>query len=184
MSFSFNPLIIPDVILIKTKSYTDTRGYFMELFRSSIFENFNIKTKFIQDSISHSKKDVIRGLHFQNSQYKQAKLITVLSGEIFDVLVDIRKNSPTYGKYVTKILNEKDHDILYVPEGFAHGFCVLSNYANILYKMSSEYSSESEKGIIWNDLDLDIPWPISNPLVSDKDQSLPRFKNIENDFEY
>ena len=184
MSFSFESLEIPDVILIKTKSFSDIRGYFVDIFRSSMFENSNIKTKFIQDSFSHSKKGVIRGLHYQNFQNRQAKLIMVLSGEIFDILVDIRKNSPTYGKSITKILSDKDHDILYAPEGFAHGFCVLSDNANVLYKMSSEYTLESQRGIIWNDPDLAIQWPISNPILSEKDQLLPTLKNAENDFEY
>ena len=128
------------------------------------------------------KKNVIRGLHYQNNPKAQAKLVTVVSGEIFDVAVDLRKNSPTFGKWVSEILSEINHKLLYVPEGFAHGFCVLSNDATVLYKTNQEYSPDDERGIIWNDPDLNISWPISEPILSQKDQNLPFLKNQTSGF--
>ena len=131
---------------------------------------------------SKSKKHVIRGLHFQKNPKAQAKLVTAVSGEIFDVAVDLRKNSLTYGKWVSEILSETNHKSLYIPEGFAHGFCVLSEGANVVYKINREYSPNHEQGIIWNDPDIDISWPISEPIISEKDQNLPYFKNQTYDF--
>ena len=120
MSFIFKRLSIPDVILLKPKVFSDERGFFMESFRNSIFKENGINTNFIQDMLSHSKKDVLRGLHFQKNPKAQAKIVMVVRGEIFDVVVDIRKNSPTYGKWLSEILSDVNHRLLYVPEGFAH----------------------------------------------------------------
>lgn len=179
MPFSFKKLNIQDVILIDAQSFEDQRGYFLENFNESIFYQNGISTKFIQDNFSYSKKNVLRGLHFQKNSAGQAKIVSVFSGEIFDVAVDLRKNSPTYGKWVSEILSDKNHKSLYIPEGFAHGFCVLSEDAYVLYKINQEYSPENESGIIWNDPDLDISWPISKPILSNKDQNLPLLKNID-----
>jgi len=178
----FTRLSIPDVILIESQIFQDERGFFLENFKESIFEDNGINTKFVQDNYSYSIKGVLRGLHFQNPPKAQAKLVTVLKGEIFDVALDIRKNSPTYGKWVTEILSEDNHKSLFVPEGFAHGFCVLSKDASVLYKISKEYSSEHEGGIIWNDPDLKIPWPINEPILSKKDQALSLLKKLDNSF--
>jgi dTDP-4-dehydrorhamnose 3,5-epimerase len=183
MSFTFKKLNIPEVILVEAKAFSDDRGYFLEIFKESIFSNW-INTKFVQDNFSHSTKGVLRGLHYQKNPKAQAKLVTALRGEIFDVAVDIRKNSPTFGKWVGEILSEKNHKLLYVPEGFAHGFCVLSNEADVLYKVNQEYSPEHEKGILWNDSDLNISWLIKKPILQEKDILLPILKNADNNFTY
>lgn len=182
MPLRFTRLSIPDVILIESQIFQDERGFFLENFKESIFEDNGINTKFVQDNYSYSIKGVLRGLHFQNLPKAQAKLVTVLKGEIFDVALDIRKNSSTYGKWVTEILSEDNHKSLFIPEGFAHGFCVLSKDASVLYKISKEYSSEHEGGIIWNDPDLKIPWPINEPILSKKDQALSLLKKLDNSF--
>jgi len=184
MPFTFKRLSIPDVILAQPKSFSDDRGFFLESFKESDFVLNGINIKFVQDNISHSVLGVIRGLHFQKNPKAQAKLVTALKGEIFDVVVDIRKDSPTYGKWISEILSDKDHKLLYVPEGFAHGFCVLSKEAYVYYKVSNEYSPEHERGIIWNDPKLNIDWPISKPIVSGDDAKLPLFENLDNDFVY
>ncbi len=184
MGFTFKKLDIPEVILVETKSFSDVRGFFMESFKESIFINNGIDAKFVQDNFSHSIQGVLRGLHYQKSPKAQAKLVIALRGEIFDVAVDIRKGSPTYGKWIGKILSERNHKLLYVPEGFAHGFCVLSKDADVLYKVSNEYSPEHEKGIIWNDPDLNIQWPIDKPILVEKDLQSPFLKNADNNFVY
>ena len=184
MSFTFKRLSIPDVILVEPQSFSDDRGFFFESFKESDFFSNGIDKKFVQDNFSHSVHGVIRGLHFQKAPKAQAKLVTVLKGKIFDVAVDIRKNSPTYGKWVSEILSDNTHNLLYVPEGFAHGFCVLSKEAYVHYKVSNEYSPEHERGIIWNDPKLNIDWSISKPIISDDDNKLPLFENLDNDFVY
>jgi len=184
MPFTFKKLDIPDVILIETRSFPDDRGYFIESFKESIFTSNGIATNFVQDNFSHSVKGVLRGLHYQKNPKAQAKLVVTLRGEIFDVTVDIRKNSPTYGKWIGEILSEQNHKLLYIPDGFAHGFCVLSEEADVLYKVNNEYSPEHEKGIIWNDPDIDITWPIDKPILHEKDQQLPFLKDADNDFVY
>ena len=182
MPFSFKRLEIPDVIVIEPKSFEDTRGVFFENFKESEFTLNGISTKFVQDNSSQSLKSVIRGLHYQNNPKAQAKLISVLKGEIFDVAVDIRRNSPTFGKWVSEVLSEKNHKLLYVPEGFAHGFCVTTDESYVYYKVSNEYSSEHEQGILWNDPKLNIKWPVTKPVISEKDSQLPLLENLDNDF--
>ena len=182
MSFNFKKLNIPDVLLIEPKSFNDDRGYFFENYNESDFNENGIKTKFIQDNFSYSKKNVLRGLHFQKNPKAQVKLVSVLKGEIFDVAVDLRKNSSSYMKWTSEILSEKNHRSLYVPEGFAHGFYVLSDTAYVLYKVSSNYYPEFDSGIIWNDAELNISWPTSDPILSIKDQNLLSLKNQDYDF--
>ena len=184
MPFTFKRLSIPDVILVESQSFSDDRGFFFESFKESDFFLNSIDKKFVQDNFSHSVNGVIRGLHFQKAPKAQAKLITALKGKIFDVAVDIRKNSPTYGKWVSEILSGNTHNLLYVPEGFAHGFCVISDEADVLYKVSNEYSQEHERSIIWNDPKLDIQWPIKKPIISNKDNKLSLLENLDNDFVY
>ena len=184
MSFTFKKLDIPEVILVDAKAFSDDRGYFLESFKESVFTSNGIDTKFVQDNFSHSVKGVLRGVHYQKNPKAQAKLVIALRGKIFDVAVDIRKNSPTFGKWVGEILSEKNHKLLYVPEGFAHGFCVLSNEADVLYKVNQEYSPEHEMGILWNDPDLHISWPIKKPILQERDILLPILKNAENNFIY
>ena len=181
--FTFKKLEIPDVLVIQTKIFSDKRGFFLESFKESEFISNGINKKLVQDNISHSTRGVLRGLHFQKNPKPQAKLVTVIKGKIFDVAVDIRKNSPTYGKWVSQILSEEEHNLLYVPECFAHGFCVLSEEADVYYKVSNEYSSEHEDGIVWNDPNLNISWPLTDVIVSDKDKQLPLLENLENSFE-
>jgi dTDP-4-dehydrorhamnose 3,5-epimerase len=184
MPFKFKRLEIPDVILVEAKSFSDSRGFFFEGYKSSSFIENGINAQFVQDNISHSTSGVLRGLHYQKNPKAQSKLMMALKGEIFDVAVDIRKNSPTYGKWVSAILSDKNHNLLYAPEGFAHGFCVMSEEADVLYKVSSEYSPEHEQGILWNDPDISIKWPTDNPLVLDKDLEMPTLKNADNNFKY
>lgn len=183
MSFKFTRLSIPDVILIESQIFQDERGFFLENFKESIFKDYGINTKFAQDNFSYSLKGVLRGLHFQNPPKAQAKLVTALKGKIFDVAVDLRNNSPTYGKWIAEILSEDNHSSLYVPEGFGHGFCVLSKEAYVLYKITQEYSSEYEGGVIWNDPELNISWPIDEPILSKKDRALPLLKKLDSAFE-
>lgn len=178
MSFSFSSLEIPDVKLVIPKHYPDERGYFLESFKESEFSANGIDAKFVQDNISFSKNGVIRGLHYQTEPKQQAKLVSVISGEIFDVAVDIRKTSKTFGKWISQILSDKNHKMLYIPEGFAHGFCTLSDTANVLYKVTNEYSPENERGIIWSDPSILISWPIQNPMISEKDKNLPTLEKF------
>ncbi len=183
MNSIFKKLAIPEVILIEPKIFSDKRGFFFENFKE---ENFLLNgiTKMIQDNISHSTFGVIRGLHYQKNPKAQAKLVTAITGKIFDVAVDIRKNSPTYGKWVGEILSNENHRSLYIPEGFAHGFSVLSEKADVIYKVSSEYSQENEGGIIWNDPTINIPWSVKQPIISEKDNLLPLLENIDTNFIY
>jgi dTDP-4-dehydrorhamnose 3,5-epimerase len=182
MPFTFKNLEIPGVLLIEPKVFPDERGYFFESFKESEFISNGINTKFVQDNFSHSTKGVLRGLHYQKNPKAQAKLVIALKGEILDVVVDIRKNSPTYANWIGEILSEKNHKLLYIPEGFAHGFCVLSEEADVLYKVNQEYSPENEKGILWNDPEINISWPIENPILQEKDSQLPLLKNADNNF--
>jgi dTDP-4-dehydrorhamnose 3,5-epimerase len=182
MTFKFNKLEIPGVMTIEPKSFSDDRGFFFENFKESEFIQNGIEKKFVQDNFSHSTQGVLRGLHYQKNPHAQAKLLSVLKGKIFDVAVDIRVNSPTFGKWVSVIISEEDHKLIYIPEGFAHGFCVLSNEADVLYKVTNEYSPKDERGIKWNDPDINIAWPIDKPLLHEKDSRLPFLKNIDNDF--
>jgi len=184
MPFTFKRLDIPEVILVESKAFPDDRGFSLEIFKESSFISNEIDTRFVQDNFSHSVKGVLRGLHYQKNPNAQAKLVTALRGEIFDVAVDIRKDSPTYAKWVGEILSENNHKLLYIPEGFAHGFCVLSEEADVLYKVNQEYSPEDEKGIIWNDPEINITWSIDKPILQEKDSKLPVLKNADNNFTY
>jgi len=184
MPFNFKRLEIPDVVLVEAGSFSDDRGFFLESFKESDFVSNGINAKFTQDNVSHSIKNVLRGLHYQKNPKAQAKLVTAIRGEIFDVAVDIRKGSPTFGRWIAEILSEKNHKSLFVPKGFAHGFCVLSDEADVLYKVDNEYSSENERGIIWNDSTLEINWPSDNPILTKKDLDLPTLNDIDNNFSY
>ena len=167
----FAPLHISDVLLIEPNIFEDSRGFFFESFNHIKFEKIiGRKIQFVQDNHSKSDKGVLRGLHYQNQQ-SQAKLVRVVRGEVFDVAVDIRKNSLTYGKWVGAILSEENKKQLWIPEGFAHGFLTLSNDAEVLYKASDYYAPEFERCIIWNDPNVNIKWPTTSlPILSVKDQ--------------
>jgi dTDP-4-dehydrorhamnose 3,5-epimerase len=184
MAFNFKRLSIPDVVLIEPGVRRDDRGLFMETYKFSEFAVFGIHERFVQDNHSQSTRAVLRGLHFQRNPMAQGKLVRVLEGEIFDVAVDLRKGSPTYGRWVGMTLSAADKRMLFLPEGFAHGFCVISETAEVLYKATQEYSPEHDQGIIWNDPDIAIDWPIRNPIVSKKDASHPRLKDIETGFTF
>lgn len=184
MGFKFAKLDIPEVVLIEPKVFKDGRGFFFETFKSSEFNNFGMDCNFVQTNHSRSNRGVLRGLHFQKKPKAQAKLIRVVSGEIFDVAVDLRKNSPSYGRWISAILSERNKNILFVPKGFAHGFCVLSDEVDLLYSCSEEYAPETESGIIWNDSDLNIDWPLSDVIVSDKDKQLKPFRELDSGFTY
>jgi dTDP-4-dehydrorhamnose 3,5-epimerase len=182
MPFEFEPLAIPEVILIKPKVFADERGFFLETYKKSDFERAGIPYEFIQDNHSASKKGVLRGLHYQKKPAVQGKLVRCVRGVIFDVAVDIRVGSPTFGKWVGVYLSEENKHMLWIPPGFAHGFLVVSDYAEVIYKVShSEYSPAHDAGIIWNDPTIGIEWPlhlVDEIILSRKDENLPRLKEL------
>lgn len=162
--------IIPQV-------HHDNRGWFLEFYKQAPFHEHGIRYEFAQENLSYSKKGVIRGLHFQIAPWQQAKLVSVLQGKLMDVVVDLRKGSPTFGKSYSCILDSERHNQLMVPDGFAHGFAALEN-SLFLYKSSSAYNREAENGILWNDPALNIQWPFDNPVISEKDQKLPTLNEL------
>jgi dTDP-4-dehydrorhamnose 3,5-epimerase len=171
---------MPEVILLESDCFEDRRGFFMEVYKRSEFSALGIPYLFVQDNYSHSVRGVLRGLHFQRAPMAQGKLISVLRGTIFDVAVDIRRKSRTFGHWTSVDISAENRQLLYVPEGFAHGFCVLSAEADVLYKATTEYAPELETGIVWNDPDVGIAWPVleSGPILSDKDARLPTLREL------
>jgi len=180
MPFSFTPLHIPDVILVEPKVFPDDRGYFFESFKTSDFEKANLPPYFVQDNFSFSRKNVIRGLHYQKSPKAQGKLVSVLNGSVWDVAVDIRRESPSFLRWVAAELNDQNHSMLYIPPGFAHGFVSLTEDVHLLYKCTNEYDPHADAGFRWDDPDIAIPWPVVNPIVSEKDAILPFLNQREN----
>lgn len=179
MPFEFERQKIKDVILIKPKVFGDSRGFFLESYKKSDFVANGIKDEFNQDNHSKSAKGVLRGLHYQAKPYMQAKIIICIKGKIYDVAVDIRPDSDTFGQYVKVELSEENMQMLYIPEGFAHGFVVLSDVAEILYKASGEYAPQADRGILWNDKDINVDWGIDfEPILSDKDKVQPKLCEI------
>ena len=166
------------MILIKPKVFGDERGFFMETYKKEDFEKAGIKGEFVQDNHSRSRYGVLRGLHFQKEPYAQAKIVRCVRGVIFDVAVDLRRDSPTFGKWVGVILSEFNKHQLYIPRGFAHGFCVLSEVAEVVYKVDNKYAPDYEGGVIWNDEDIGIEWPIDEPILSEKDKKWPTLKEL------
>ena len=179
MPFQFTKTRIPDVIIVKPKVFEDERGYFMETYKKRDFEEAGITAGFVQDNHSYSKKNVLRGLHFQRPPHAQAKLVRCTRGAVYDVAVDIRRSSPTYGQWVAVILSETNKWMLYVPRGFAHGFLTLTGEAEVQYKVDNYYAPQAESGITWSDPDLAIPWPTDNPALSEKDKKWPTLKQLE-----
>jgi len=173
MSFSFRSLEIDGVVLVEPKVFYDERGFFMETYKMPDFAAAGITQQFIQDNHSRSTRGILRGLHYQKPPFAQGKLVRAIRGEIFDVAVDIRKGSPTHGEWVSAILSAENKNMLYIPEGFAHGFLVLSEIAEVVYKATNVYSPEAEAGIIWNDKDLNIKWPLDEPVLADRDRKWP-----------
>ena len=184
MPFEFQRLEIPDVILVSAKQFVDDRGYFLESYKQSEFADNGIPWAFVQDNRSHSTQQVLRGLHYQLQPMAQGKLVAVLSGEIFDVAVDIRQGSPSFGHWVGATLSADRFNMLYVPVGFAHGFCVLSERADVLYKVTAEYAADLDRGIRWDDPQIGIAWPIAAPILSEKDAALPLLHDAENNFRF
>lgn len=184
MPFQFHLLSIPEVILIEAKVIEDERGFFQEMFKASEFETHGVPPSFVQDNHSRSQQGTLRGLHFQLAPQTQGKLVMVLRGQVFDVAVDIRRSSSTYGQWVGQELSDHNGYVLYVPPGFAHGFCVTSKEADVLYKVTAEYAPDLERGIIWDDPAIGIEWPIPNPSLSVKDAQLPLLRDVENTFEF
>ena len=178
MPFEFKRLEIIDVILIKPKVFGDERGFFMETYKKGDFEEVGIKGEFIQDNHSRSKYGVLRGLHFQKEPYAQAKIIRCVRGVIYDVAVDLRSGSQTFGKYVGVNLSEDNKYQLYISRGYAHGFLVLSENAEVVYKVDNVYAPDYEGGLVWNDPYVDIQWPNDNPILSEKDKRWPTLKEL------
>ena len=179
MPFEFEKCEIHNVLLIKPKVFFDKRGFFLETYKKSSFLEAGIKEDFNQDNFSFSKRGVLRGLHLQRKPKSQSKLVRCVKGEILDVIVDVRANSNTFGKWLSFLLNDVNQHILYVPDGFLHGFVVLSENAIVHYKASCEYCVNCEDGVVWNDKTLDINWQIKDPIVSDKDKLLKKFIDFE-----
>lgn len=185
--FAFEPLAIPAVVLIKPKKFGDARGYFLETYSVEAFAAAGIDAVFVQDNQSLSvTRGVVRGLHFQGPPAPQAKLIRVLRGAIFDVTVDIRVGSPSYGRWCATTLTAEGAEQLFVPRGFAHGFCTLEPNTEVVYKVDGPYSPETEGGIAWNDPDLAIDWPVAaaEAQLSGKDAALPGFAGFASPFRY
>ncbi|MBO4529903.1 MAG: dTDP-4-dehydrorhamnose 3,5-epimerase [Paludibacteraceae bacterium] len=172
---------IKGVWVIEPKVFNDSRGYFMEAFKMNEFEEHVGKVNFIQDNESKSSYGVLRGLHYQKGEHSQAKLVRVIKGEVLDVAIDIRKSSPTFGKHVAVLLSEENKKQLFIPRGFAHGFVVLSQEAIFTYKVDNLYAPESDAGIMYNDPEIGIQWPIkeSEMLLSEKDKKHPLLKDAE-----
>ena len=168
---------IPEVIVLAPPAFSDSRGYFLETYQQKKYAELGINLPFVQDNQSYSTKNVLRGLHFQ-LRHPQAKLVRVTQGTVFYVAVDIRRNSPTFGKWHGEILSAENSKQMYIPENFAHGFCVLSDGAEFLYKCSDFYVPGDEAGLIWNDPQLAIEWPIEMPILSSKDAVLPQMAEI------
>ncbi len=174
---------LPGVLVIKPKVFGDERGFFLETFHAARYAEYGIPSeglRFVQDNHSRSRKGVLRGLHFQISR-PQGKLVSVATGCVFDVVADVNPDSPTCGDWVGVELSEDNHRQVWVPPGYAHGFCVLSDVADFQYRCTDFYCPEDERGVVWNDPDIGIDWPLALPLLSDKDAALPRFSGISRD---
>lgn len=173
----FTPLEIPDVMLVEPDVFGDARGFFQETFHAAKYAAAGIPGPFIQDNFSFSRRGVLRGMHFQLKN-PQGKLVFVARGEVFDVAVDARRSSPTFGKWVGRTLNDQNHHQMWVPPGFAHGFCVLSEEVEFMYKCTQLYDAADERGIAWDDPDLGIAWPVADVSLSARDQKLPRLRDL------
>lgn len=182
----FISLAIPDVILVEPDIRGDHRGYFLESYRRDLFAENGIDIDFVQDNMSSSSYGVVRGLHYQKNPSAQGKLVRVVTGEVFDVAVDIREGSPWYGKWVGQFLSAGNKRSMYVPPGFAHGFCVVSDYTEFHYKCTGYYSPENERSVLWNDPAVGIEWPIplEQAILSEKDANAPILADADNNYTY
>ncbi len=180
MPFEFKSLEIPGPVLVQPQVFEDDRGFFLELYKHSEFMAAGIHEHLVQDNYSKSAQGVLRGLHYQKAPKAQGKLVMCMQGRIFDVAVDIRAGSPHYGKWVGAELTRENRLMMYVPPGFAHGFQVMSETAEVMYKCTAEYSPSDDRGIIWNDPDIGISWPFPDPVLSGKDRVQPRLPDADN----
>lgn len=173
---------IPGFFKIRPQIHEDNRGNFVKIFQKSVYSKYFAETDFVEEYYSSSVKGVVRGLHFQLPPHDLAKVVCCLRGKIFDVVLDMRIGSPTYGNYETVILEANENSLLYIPSGLAHGFCVLSDNASLLYKVTAEYSAEHDSGILWNS--VSIHWPINNPIISKRDANFVSFDSFKSPFTY
>lgn len=184
MPFEFLKTSLPGVILIRAKAFPDQRGSFAELYQQSAFEGYGIRARFVQDNLSRSVRGALRGLHYQLAPHAQGKLVSVLKGEIYDLVLDLRQGSPTFGDWRGRRLSADAPEMLYIPEGFAHGFQSLREGTVVHYKLTAEYAPDFEAGILWNDPELGIPWPIERPVLNERDRAWPSFGDAEMNFRY
>lgn len=184
MPFTFVPQEIPEVVLVQPHRIGDDRGFFSETFKSSDFAANGLPDHFVQDNQSRSRRGVLRGLHFQRDPHAQGKLVSCVAGEVFDVAVDFRVGSPTFGRWVGAILSSDNGNALWVPAGFGHGFCVLSESADLAYKVTAEYHGASEGGVRWDDPAIGIEWPVVDPQLSARDLTLPLLADSDHGFRY
>ena len=175
MNFNLMDTDIKGLKIVEYKNFEDNRGFFQEISKTSSFVEMGVNYNFVQDNISSSKINVVRGLHYQKGHFAQTKLVFVLKGEIFDVVVDLRNNSESFGQYKSFTIRERDNRALLIPKGFAHGFCSLKPETLVFYKNDNEYSPLNSKGIVWDDETLDIDWPVKDPILSKIDSSFPKF---------
>ena len=182
MSFDFQPLEIPDVVRVRPTCHADARGFFRESYRESAFVEAGIVARFVQDNQARSSRGVLRGLHYQLPPAAQGKLVGCSSGRIFDVAVDLRVGAPTFGRWVGTTLDAEAGELLWIPAGFAHGYAVLSDVADVHYKVTAEYRPELDRGVLWSDPTIGVEWPLSDPIVSAKDQVQPTLQACDNPF--
>lgn len=175
---------IEGAYIIKPKVFSDNRGYFFESYNAEEFRRLGLRTDFVQDNESLSCRGVVRGLHFQKPPFAQAKLLRVVKGSVLDFAVDIRRGSPTYGRYVSVRLDDKQKNMFFISEGFAHGFLTLEDNTVFCYKCTALYNKQSEQGLIWNDKTLNIDWQIENPILSDKDKLWQDFQSFNSPFDF
>jgi len=180
MSIRISATELPGVLLIEPRVFEDPRGFFLETHHQRKYSEAGLDVQFVQDNHSHSKRNTLRGLHYQRA-HPQGKLIYAARGEIFDIAVDLRRSSPTFRKWYGVRLSVENHLQIYIPPGFAHGFCVLSDRADVVYKCTDFYYAEDDLGVLWSDPDIGIQWPISEPLLSAKDIALPALSEISTD---
>ncbi len=186
MPFTFTPTAITDVVLVESRRFADDRGWFAEAFKASEFEAAGLPTSFAQDNRSRSRRGVVRGLHFQRDPMAQGKLVSCGRGAVWDVAVDLRVGSPTYGQWVAEELTEDNHRMLWIPAGFGHGFAALTDVADLVYKCTQEFSGAHDGGVRWDDPAIGVPWPVdtADVIVSDKDRTLPLLADCDHGFTY
>ncbi len=182
MSFAFERLAIPDVVVVRPERRGDARGFFAETYRASAFDEAGIRGPFVQDNLARSGARVLRGLHYQLPPHAQGKLVQVVRGAVFDVAVDLRRGSPTFGRWVGWELSADTGELLWIPPGFAHGYAVLGDGADMAYKVTAEHRAELDRGVRWDDPGIGVAWPLADPVLSRRDLTLPLLSEIESPF--